>query len=486
MTGKNRKYALGAAVSVLGFLAVACGTAGENTGFRPPVQRGGGQGAAAAAAAGPGVAAAAAAGVGSGTGNLTGGIDGTAIVNTAFPATVATGLVVRNSLPANDIGGASNAATRLAMGDFGATLGRRAALVQGFKLGVGQGRVTLLPQNPGDPPGTGNVVLTPPLAFNPGLFSPFALAIPAGGGSIFVTDGVSGGLNGRLVRIDNIQDNGAATFTQVGPTNLISPLDVVLDGDFALVCEFSSQAGGGGIRRIDLTNGTATPLVTGLNFPSSMVIDNNAGRRVLYVTENLAGFSGAQGGVLRINLNDPNFVLGGGPVANSAYTPIAPQVGDPQYSNPFDLAIDPFGNIVVTEGLTLDVVAGTFTAAPGNGRIRVIRRNPAVDPLTSNTSRMVLTGLTGTRGPSLIAEDATGDANSVFFVEGAGLATSLRQLTFRNTDGGIFRHLILDQGQQNPLDTLFDPGSATPLVPTNVKYTIQFNGGAQGAVRDIR
>jgi len=485
MTGKNRNYALGATVSVLGFLAVACGTAGENTGFKPPENRISNSGAAAAAAAAS-TAAAAAAGVGSGTGNLTGGIGGTAVVNVNFPATAATGLTVRNMLPTNDPGGASNAPTRMALGDFGGTLGRRAAVVQGFKLGVGQGRVTLLPQNPGDPAGTGNVVLTPPLAFNPGLFSPFALAIPAGGGSVFVTDGISGGQNGRLVRIDNIQDSGAATFTQVGPTNLVSPLDIVLDGNFALICEYSTVAGGGGIRRIDLTNGTATTLVTGLNFPSSMVLDTTAGRRLLYVTENLVGFSGAQGGVLRINLNDPNFVAGGGPVANSAYTPIPPQGTDPIYANPFDLAIDPFGNIVVTEGLTLNVVDGTFTAPPGNGRIRVIQRNGPTDPLTSNTSRMVLTGLTGTRGPSLIAEDAAGAANTVFFVEGSGFASSLRQLTFQNNDGGIFRHLILDQGQQNPLDALFDPGSATPLVPTNVKYTVQFNGGAQGAVRDVR
>lgn len=489
----KRTLSAAVALTALGYL-VGCGTSGDNTGFKPsnPPLSGGGGGLTTGGTT-----------TGGTTGGLTGGATGSASVNPDLTATAATGLTLTNMLPTNQPGGASNAPTRLGIGDFGGTLGTKVVVVQGHGNGPAQGRVTLLPRNPDNTPGTTNILLNrvagtpaPPTLT---LTDPFGLMVESG--RIYFTNGFQPALQGSVVRISNVQANGDATFDVVGTVgvnplqNLANPIDIARDGNFLYVAEYQARGGGGRIRRIDETNGTVDTLVDSVNFPSALAMDTSNGRRLLYIAENgNTSGSGAQGGVARVDLN--TFVAGTaltqGGVGNTAspgVTFIQPQGGDAAYVNPFDLAVDDTGNVVVTEGLTLSVgvTPVSMTAPISQGRIRVIQRTAAGGTLPT-TSRIVLQGLTGTRGASIVREDATGDAVTVFFVDGpTGLNSNLRQLTFRTNDGAIFRHLLLDSGKFNALDTLFDAGSGgPPAVATNVKYTVGFLGGAQGQVIDVR
>lgn len=480
MSGNWKQLTLAGAVAVL-FLSVGCGTRGGGDGLQnnPP--------------SGPasGLGSGSTGGSTTGSTGLTGGATGTSTVNTAFPVTAATGLTKAEMLPVNSLTGASNAPTRLDRGDFGA-IGNRPVVVQGNGLGPAQGRVTLMTRNPDTTtPGNGNIVLAPNTGTQTNLTDPFGVLVS--GSSIFVTDNTRSSNSGAIVRFDNIQASGICSENRISNNNMQCPIHMVQDGNFLYVAEYRARGSGGKISRIDLSNNnnltnTAT-FISDVNFPSSMVLDTTNGRKLLYITENgNNAASGAQGGVVQVDLN--TFVAGSG--VTTAGNPstgvvfITPQTGDPAYVNPWDLAIDDVGNIAVTEGLLYDVAGLSFSATPSQGKIRVIAKATAAT--TPTTSRLVLTGLAATRGVSILREDAAGTIDTIFFVEGVqGLTSSVRQLTFNAADGSIFRHLQLDSGQLNPLDTLFDPGStAAPVVAANLKYTVSFLGGTQGHVIDIR
>lgn len=490
MSGQFKKFTLtAAAVAGLGYL-VGCGTAGNNTGFQDP---GGGIASLGGSAA---AAAAASTTTTTGTGGLTGGSTGSAVVNPTLAATVATGLTISNML-STTLAGAGNSPTRLALVNFGgAVLGTRPIVVQGFNLGIGQAFVTILTRNPETTPGTSNIRIT---NNNLGTFaapannlqSPFGLMVD--GTDIFVTNQFGTGLQGSVVRINGVSDTGVARFDLMGTANLLNPIDIVNDGNFLYVAEFQATGAGGQIRKINKTTGATSILLANVNFPSSLVFDTSNGRRLLYVAENQAGSSGANGGIIRVDLGATGgFVEGSGVLTGVNPSPgvsfINPQTvgGLPEaaYANPFDLAIDDVGNVIITEGYS--IAAGAPNPSANQGRIRVIQKSAAPPAAPTTTSRIILSGLGGTRGPSVIREDAAGDVNTVFFTEGVATAQTLRQVTFRNTDAGIFRHLLLDTGKQNPLDTLFDAGTAgPPVTAANVKYTVNFNN-AQGQVIDVR
>ena len=446
-----------------------------------------------------GIASSGGTGTGGGTAatgsGLTGGATGSSTVNVNFPVSNIVALLTTRDMLSSQISGASNAPTRLGITDFGGTLGVRPAVVQGNRLGVGQGRLTIMARNPNAvTPGQGNFILPTGTSTGDGLplTSPFDLFVDtAVAGRLFITDNVNVGNTGRLIRVTNITET-AADFDQVGSTDLRTPLDVCsLDAATSaiLVCEYRAEVPGGGqIRQIDVTgtgtDGTTTEFLTGVPFPSSIV---STGGGIFYIACNGNGSAGAFGGVIRVDTTNALFVPGQaaftGGVPNDGITLVTPQGADPAYALPFDLEIDTNGNVIVTEGGSYNPDTGDLTATPGQGRIRVISADQHV--AANPTSRLVLSGsasdsITFARGPSVTVESATAD--SVFFVEGVGLTTSVRQLTFDTTTGAIFRHLTLDTGELNPLDTLFDVGNS----PINLKYTVNFNTATNGKVLDIR
>lgn len=496
MSSNFKKFTLTAGlVLTLGYL-VGCGTRGENTGFGDTTR---------GPATGIGSSSSSSSSSTTGSG-LTGGSSGTPTVNTAFPSTTVTGLTVSNMLPSASGGGggsgASNPPTRLGLGNF--SFGIRPAVVQGFGITtLGSGRVTLLPRNPEATTGTSNVVLNPTV----GTASPLTITNPFGmlvdGSTIYVGDQAVGAGIGRLIRYTGITSTGGCTADQLA-INLNSPVDIAREGNFLYVAEFGSSGGTGRISRIDISSGAVFPNVTtfvqSVNFCTSIAIDNANGHRFLYFVENIAGSSGgANGGVVRIDLNTftPNTPIlsgGVGSAPSTGVTLIQPATGQTAYNNPFDIATDGFSNVVITEGVN---AGGTSLLSPTSnpGALRVVTggATPAI------TSRVVLqnstsgsaTGLNGLRGVSLFNEDSTGAAISAFFTEGNTLGTTstMRQLTFRVSDGAIFRHLQLDSGKLSPLDTLFDLGdsASTPVIAPNVKYCVgSFNGGTNGQVLDVR
>jgi hypothetical protein len=259
------------------------------------------------------------------------------------------------------------------------------------------------------------------------------------------------------------------------------------------VANYASIGGGGSIVSVDPTGAVAsTPLITGLNFPSSVVVDNSNGRRLLYVTENASAGAGNNGRVLRFDLavfprGSAPFAVGGAPT--TGVTNIQPLTGEQPYLFPWDLAVDGSGNVVVSDGFSYNADAPVgFSAPQGQGSIRVISRAGGAPAITSRT---VVRGLTGPRGLTLLDEGTAGDDNTLFFVDGAqGQNSFLRQLTFRNTDGAIYRFLTLanPNNSQNAFDTVFDVGSTTttPTVAPNVKFTANFFSPTQGSVFDVR
>ncbi|MFN8606179.1 MAG: hypothetical protein U0931_01515 [Vulcanimicrobiota bacterium] len=504
MSSQIKKFTLAAAAVLTLTYLVGCGTKGENTGFGNKVT-------------GPGL------GLGSGssttttttTGGLTGGTSGTATVNDAFPITTATGLTVSSMLATSGGSGNSNPPTRLAFGTFSALgTGRRVAVVQGLGVATG-GRVVIMPRSPETVAGTSNVVLNPTGAGSDAagqaLTNPFGILVE--GETIFITDQSTSPTLGRIMMYDQIQASGVCRGRAINCTPpLANPVKIVKDGNFLFVAENQPRGGGGRIRKIDLTKAFTDPandsfiLIDNVNNPVSLALDKFSGRNFLYIAENGAGSaSGAQGGIARVDLSQAPFNLTAGPGTGKLTATAADNValagvqfidpGTTAWNFPFDIALDNFGNLVTTEGVSV-AASGLVNPNFTTGRIRVVQ-GTATGGAPATAAKVVLqnaapgtsVGVTGSRGVSLKNEDGSGLVVSAFFTEGVALATTLRQLTFRTSDAAIFRHIQLDSGKLAPLDTLFDSGdsSSTPVVAPNVKYTIgSFGGGTNGQVLDIR
>ena len=486
MKVSNKRHLQAALIGLLAGALMGCGatsnTAKSTTGL---------------ASAGPGGTGGGAPATGSG---ITGGATGASTVNVNFPASNIDSLLANLDMLSTQITGASQSATRIVRTDFGGTVGVRAAVVQGYLSEDFQ--ITLLAKDPNAvTPGQGNIILNEG-NFNTvltGLRSPFDLFVdPANPAVLFATNNFTAN-NGSLVRISGITATTAVVEQVSNVGSMQFPIDIVRDGNFLYVAEFGS-AGVGQIRRFDLTdplNPVVDVLITGILAPTSLAMDRTGGRRTLYVALNSGGqLSTGQGGVLRLDLTDAD-ATGGDTLANAQAEGWAVAVqgldtvpannADTTYQNPFDLAIDDAGNVVVCEGGPFDPATGAFTGGGGFGRLRVIERGQG-DPLVlTPRSRLVLqgdgspNGLANLRGPSMIIESADNNVNTVFFVEGVGLNSTLRQLTFDNQTGAIFRHLILHAGALNPLDTEFDPAATI-----NVKYSAGFNTPNQGRVIDVR
>lgn len=450
---KLRKHLTGAMGALLLFITMGCGGSGGGTG--------GGVGRSL--------------GSGSPGGGDGGNPPNSGTVNPSFPATNAV-----PSLQKTPLLPAGLTATRLVLANFGGALGVRPATVAGYNNGDNNGQLILLERHPtpGNP-GQGNIVL--PGGSSTGnalpLSHPFELV--ASGSTLFLTDRFNVVDGGRVVRVTNISET-AAEFNTVGPTNLGHPVALLRDGNFLYVAEYESVANGGKIRRIDISgganDGNSDVLVSGLAFPSSMVLDTSNGRRMLYVAQN--GIPVGSSEVLRIDLN--TFTPGSGPTSPGVAQVVPREGGSGQ---PFELAIDGAGNVVVSEGLRLDPVNFTVLGQPNAlGRIRVIERGQGNPAVTNPTSRLVLITLDPVAGPTLVQQ---GDANvnTLFFATGNQGTGSVRQLAFNNQTGGIFSHLVLDFGVDFvPLDTLFDLNGA----PVNLKYTRNFISPTGGPVIDLR
>jgi len=482
MKVSNKRHLQAAFIGLLAGALMGCGatsnTARPSTGL---------------ASAGGGGTGGGAAATGSG---ITGGATGASTVNVNFAASNIDSLLANLDMLSTQIAGASLSPTRIVRGTFGGGIGVRAAVIQGYRATNGQ--LTLLAKDPNAvTPGQGNIILTNANTTGVDLINPFDLfADTVNVGDLFATNNFGTGNIGSLVRITGITTTTADIQQVSAVANLFNPISIARDGTFVYVAEFGG-AGVGQIRRFDLTdpvNPVVDVLISGLQFPSSLAMDTTGGRRTLYVAINNAPLGVGQGGVLRLDLTDAGVDDDGTDDLAEAQTEgwarvVTPQeAGAPgQHQFPFDLAIDDAGNVVVCEGGAFDAGTGQFTGGQGFGRLRVIERAQGDPGVAAPTSRLVLqgdggpNGFSNLRGPSVIIESPDNNVNTVFFVEGVGQTSTLRQVTFNNQTGAIFRHLILHSGEINPLDTEFDP-----IDTINVKYSAGSNTPNQGRVIDVR
>lgn len=487
MATYSRKTTLAASVAFIALFTAACGTSNSN--FNPPDDNGTTTGTVTGGTGSGTTTGGTTTSTGGNTSQLTGGFTGltpqVAVSGSASPSPVT--LTASNQLSSassTQTGGNQAVSELLGPLDLG-TLGVYTMAVQGFGL-TNQGQLTFVPQTPDTTtPGTGNIVITGDTANSAVKVTDAYPALLGSDGSIFVADQVRSANLGRLLRVTGVSATGANV--AVLTTTLNAPISLAQNGNSLYVAQYvaqgsGGQGGGGSVRRIDLTTGTVSDLVTNLQYPSSIVFDQ--GRNFLYIAENGNGASsGAQGGVLRIDL--ATFVAGSaysGTTPSAGVTPIPVTAGDAAYVNPYDLAIDGNGNVVISEGLTLNwSQASIQNAQISQGSIRVI-------PAGGTASKLVQTGMTATRGLTVVNEgsDSVGQVVTAFFTEGSpgSQNSSVRQLMFRVTDGAIYRNNQIDNGQFSPLGTAYDPGTSSRV--RSLKYGTGFLVPTQGQVRDLR
>lgn len=352
------------------------------------------------------------------------------------------------------------------------------ATVKGFRNGNGQGRVVALPQLAAAT--SGITISANALGNVPDMTDPFALE-RVNNNDLLVTDRVTSSNTGRLILVSQINTATAlATHTQVGPANLRGPIDVTTSGSTAAawVVEYRAANDGGCVRIFNPGNNTFDVFANGLSFPSSVAFVRDSGRNLLYIVENgSSAVSGPFGGVLRLDLADfvPGSVVAAG---NPGVTVIQPRTGEPAYSHPFDLATDSVfasGDLVVTEGLTLNLGTGVFSQ-DGNGRIRAI---PSLGRAESDRSRVVQSNLVAPRGPWMSLFQ---DNNQIYttFTDGLAGSCNVRSAAFSFASGAVSNQAILASGQNDVLDTIVDPA-----VPS-LRYTVNSNGSNAGQVIDVR
>jgi hypothetical protein len=352
------------------------------------------------------------------------------------------------------------------------------ATVRGFRNGPNQGRVVALPQLAA---ATSGIIISADGLGNVGdMTNPFALE-RVNAADLLVTDQVTTSANGRLILVSQINTVTAlATHTQLGPPTLRGPIDVTTSGTTAgvWVAEYRAANDGGCVRIFNPGNNTFDVFANGLSFPSSVAFVRDSGRNLLYIAENGSGaVSGASGGILRLDL--ATFVPGSTVAAgNPGVTIIQPRTGDPAYSHPFDLAPDSgfaSGNLVVTEGLTMNLSSGVFSQ-DGTGSIRAI---PSRNRTESDRSRVIQSNLVAPRGPWMTLFT---DSNQIYTTFADGLAGNgnVRSASFNFVTGTVANQAILANAQNDVLDTFVDPA-----VPS-LRFTVNSNGSNAGQVIDLR
>ena len=385
-------------------------------------------------------------------------------------------LVFANPLQANLLGLNSPSPTRLAALPLSAN--SVLATVRGYRNGLNQGQVVALPAN--GQPGAAVPILANGVGNVSSLTDPFSLA-RFNSADLLLTDQVTGN-SGRLIAVTGINTvTGLATHNLLGTATLRNPIDVATSGNSQgiWVCEYRASNDGGAIRQFNPNTNNLDLFADGLSFPSSLVFVNDSGRSLLYVAENGSNaVSGSAGGVLRIDLAT---FTPGSTITNATpgVTVVTPQSGDPAYSHPFDLAGDTgfsSGNLIVTEGLTMDLSTGILTVN-GTGRVRAI---PSLGRTNPNNSRLIFSNLVAPRGPWMTI---LSDPNEMYMTVADGLGTScnVRSLGFHFSTGLVNSNVaVLASGRSDVLDT-----AVNPSIPS-FQFTANTNGSGNGQVIDVR
>lgn len=373
--------------------------------------------------------------------------------------------------------------------------GSTIATVVGYRSGAGSGRVVALPSS-------GNVSNTVSIAPNgsgnvTSINDPFAITRinPTGTFEVALTDQVGTPSTGRLLQLSGVS-GGSGAYTQLGGATLRGPIDVTSSGGASglFVAEYRALNDGGDIRRFNPGNQSFDVYATGLSFPSSVLFVQDGVQRFLYVAENGTGAaSGPNGGVLRIDLDvflaGSNVTTAGGPT--NGVTFIQPRAGEAAHNHPFDLEVDTnpssLGDVVFTEGLTIDLTSGTLSQQ-GAGALRAISCLNSGTRSERDRSRIIQSGLTAPRGPWMSRVNL-GDEIAVVFSEGLGSTCTVRWDNFNFGTNTASNATVLASNQNTTLDTLVEILAIDPntlAVTAALKFITNFNVPNSGQVVDIR
>lgn len=278
------------------------------------------------------------------------------------------------------------------------------------------------------------------------------LAFEPDGTFVLVDMGVSGSLDGQVIRVDpDLIDTGHPEANQdllSDAVNLVDPRGVAVGADGAVyVTDPGAQAGAGAIYRVDPDDGAQTLVATGAPLDSPLGID--VARRAPRAGDIVVAESFPAG---RIVLVDP--ATG----AQHLVRPFAPQF-------PVDVEIDENGDVLV------------LLAAGGSGlRPRVVRVDPA-----SGVSALVHAGGPTSTNDFSVVERMVREGRHLFVADSATFVSPTFQL------GAIF-----DVNLENGTKTLVTGGGDTfralsiGLVPPSGDFLVGTTNGAQDAFDLVR
>jgi len=325
----------------------------------------------------------------------------------------------------------------------------RFVVIDGFRQGANQGRLLIsngtdfvqVGANQGTDPNVG-----------PDLDSPFAMV--ALGNTLFISVGFGQTNDGKIVRVDNFQQNGNAinaTFTDItanftppiNPAYMTIVSNVNADGngpkDFIYFTQYSSNTGGANLVRRVSTDGTLSQIVVNnLNFPAG--IDHDG---VRLVVADAAGGAGSNGQVIKVPLtNVVTTPLNGS--SGTDVTIVQPAQGEAPIVRPLEVVYDGNNGFFYTEGGAIQAQTGPAALGPGQGRVRFITR-------TGSTATIVNDGLTNAAGIDAI--DSNDDGTSAVLFSEAIVSTGrvLRRLVNTNNIDNTVTPTGTDTGINNPL-----------------------------------
>lgn len=406
--------------------------------------------------------------VGTGTGTAGGG-------GTSGTSGTTTGTTTGTFKPGDVVTGLNNP-TR--MTDFG---GFVFALV-GFNSGQNNGRLIRFAldttKNTSATDGTQpkNVVASNSSTLAATFTNPFDVISDGLNGALFVTDGFNVNNGGRVLALVPA-DNPNTNDLEFNITNLTQNATTPQNPSFLLFVPpstlFFSEFGGtnvGQVRRIDLSD-PANPKVVvfanNLNFPADLISDGT----FLYVAE--AG----NRAVVRLALSATGLPLNGS--TNGANVQrITSAANANQMNQPFELALNRFGDIYVEEGMGLNL-GGLPPLGTANGQIQVILSG-ATEAIDVGDNTTKLNGLTNPSGLEVIGGFGS-TPDRLIFTESIGTPNGdVRNVLVNTGTRAITSNTVIDTGLNEPFDVVTGlPGDATRLF-----YTVNFQGGnPNGSIR---
>ena len=354
----------------------------------------------------------------------------------------------------------------------------RTVILDGFNLGINQGRLLVIDQTGNIDPQNGGFPLIPVTAANTSplgaeLTSPFDM-IQDLDGRLYISVGFDVANEGKIIRVDGFQQSGntiTANFTDITAARTPPPLNPAfmtfvgnINGNDYIYYSQYSTGPAGLVSRVAVDGSENTDIVNNITFPAG--IDHDGTR--LAICDQITGGLGQV--LLAPLVANPPAVVDAG-----SLTVVAPAQGEQAITRPFDVDYDGNNGFFFTEGASIDPpgFVGPTPTGQGNGTVRFISDGTSIAQLVSN-------GLTNCGVVDAADPDNDGTA-SVLFSESAqansGGRISRRQVATNNVT--LTPPSVVDTGVNNALFVAIGDEDA-PVLGAAINY---FGAQANGIFR---